>query len=235
MSLYLIMMGVQGSGKGTQAAYISQKYGIPHVSTGDLFRAMKTREDPLARRVQDIMKSGALVDDDTTNEVLKDRLEQPDAAAGAILDGYPRNINQARWLAEYLNSRSLSLSGVLLLELDLYTAFKRAFGRVLSEQTGETYNIFFHTDVVNWTVVEHPERAYPPRLDAVLTATGEPLKRRPDDEAFSVIKRIDTYVETTRPLIDYYSEQGLLVTVEADQPIDEVNQAVEAAIAQMRG
>ncbi|MFW5749125.1 MAG: adenylate kinase family protein [Chloroflexota bacterium] len=234
MSLYLIMMGVQGSGKGTQAAYISQKYGIPHVSTGDLFRAMKTREDPLARRVQDIMKSGALVDDDTTNEVLKDRLEQPDAAAGAILDGYPRNINQARWLAEYLNSRSLSLSGVLLLELDLYTAFKRAFGRVLSEQTGETYNIFFHTDVVNWTVVEHPERAYPPRLDAVLTATGEPLKRRPDDEAFSVIKRIDTYVETTRPLIDYYSEQGLLVTVEADQPIDEVNQAVEAAIAQMR-
>ena len=235
MSLYLIMMGVQGSGKGTQAAYISQKYGIPHVSTGDLFRAMKTREDPLARRVQDIMKSGALVDDDTTNEVLKDRLEQPDAAAGAILDGYPRNINQARWLAEYLNSRSLSLSGVLLLELDLYTAFKRAFGRVLSEQTGETYNIFFHTDVVNWTVVEHPERAYPPRLDAVLTATGEPLKRRPDDEAFSVIKRIDTYVETTRPLIDYYSEQGLLVTVEADQPIDEVNRAVEVAIAQMRG
>lgn len=235
MSLYLIMMGVQGSGKGTQAAFISQRYGIPHISTGDLFRAMKTREDPLARRVQDIMKAGALVDDDTTNEVLKDRLEQPDAAGGAILDGYPRNIDQARWLAEYLNSRSANLAGVLQLELDLYTAFKRAFGRVLSEQTGETYNIFFHTDVVNWTVVEHPERAFPPRLDAVVTATGEPLRRRPDDEAFAVIKRIDTYVETTRPLIEYYSEQGLLVTIEADRPIDEVNQAVEAAIARVRG
>lgn len=235
MSLYLIIMGVQGSGKGTQAAYISQQYGIPHISTGDLFRAMRTREDELARRVQDIMKSGALVDDDTTNEVLKDRLEQPDAAAGAILDGYPRNISQARWLAEYLNSRSANLAGVLLLDLDLYTAFKRAFGRVNSEQTGESYNIFFHTDVVNWTTQEHPERAFPPRLEAVVTATGESLRRRPDDEAFAVIKRIDTYVEATRPLIDYYSEQGLLVTIAADQPIEQVNEAVTAAIARVRG
>ena len=133
-------MGVQGAGKGVQAQFIKEHYNLPHVSTGDLFRAMKTREDELAKRVQDIMQSGALVDDDTTNEVVRDRLEQPDAASGVILDGFPRNQNQAAWLENYLAGKGQSLAAVLLLELDLYTAFKRAFGRVTA-QSGDSYNI----------------------------------------------------------------------------------------------
>ena len=137
MSLYIILMGVQGAGKGEQAKFIRERYGIPHVSTGDLFRAMKTREDELAKRVQQIMASGNLVDDATTNEVVKDRLSQPDAQGGVIFDGYPRTPNQAAWLESYLAERGEQINAVILLDLDLYTAFKRAFGRV-STAAGKT-------------------------------------------------------------------------------------------------
>ena len=102
MGLYLILLGVQGAGKGVQAAWIQERYGIPHVSTGDLFRAMRTREDELAQRIQAIMASGQLISDEITNEVARDRLEQPDAANGAILDGFPRNEVQAEWLTQHL-------------------------------------------------------------------------------------------------------------------------------------
>ena len=101
MGLYIILMGVQGAGKGVQASFIREQYGIPHVSTGDLFRAMRTREDELARKIQETMKAGLLISDETTNEVLQDRLEQPDAENGVIFDGYPRNAAQAKWLDDY--------------------------------------------------------------------------------------------------------------------------------------
>ncbi len=233
MSLYLVIMGVQGAGKGTQAAVIQETYGIPHVSTGDLFRAMKSRTDELAQRVQDIMRSGALVPDDVTNEVLKDRLEQPDAAGGVILDGYPRNIAQAEWLEAYLGSKGDSTKAVLLLNLDLYMAFKRAFGRVSSADKTQ-YNIYTHNDGLEWRTVEHPHKTFPPRLEVIHKPTGEVLNRRPDDEAFSVIKRIDTYVESTQPLVEYYRGKGVLVEVMADQPIDAVSQSIKDAIDRVK-
>lgn len=233
MSLYLVIMGVQGAGKGTQAAVIQETYGIPHVSTGDLFRAMKSRTDELAQRVQDIMRAGALVPDDVTNEVLKDRLEQPDAAGGVILDGYPRNIAQAEWLEMYLGSKGDSTKAVLLLNLDLYTAFKRAFGRVSSADKTQ-YNIFTHNEGLEWRTVEHPEKAFPPRLEAIHKPTGEVLNRRADDEAFSVIKRIDTYVESTQPLVEYYRGKDLLVEIDADQPIETVSQSIKDAINRVK-
>ncbi len=230
MALYLNLMGVQGAGKGVQASFIRDTYGIPHVSTGDLFRAMKTRQDDLARRIQQIMAEGALVSDDITNEVVRDRLEQPDAAAGAILDGYPRNEAQARWLDDYLASRGTALSAVLLLKLDLFTAFKRAFGRVLAAD-GRAYNIFYDAEAIDWSFEEHPEGAYPPRLVAALKDSGEKLIRRPDDaNAAAIIKRIDTYLEQTAALIRYYDGRGLLVEINADQPIPDVSRDVQAAI-----
>jgi adenylate kinase len=232
MSLYLIIMGVQGAGKGTQAAFISERFNIPHISTGDLFRAMKTRTDELAQRVQHIMEAGQLVSDDVTNEVLQDRLAQPDAANGVILDGYPRNIEQAEWLDRHLTNQGECLSRVLLLDLDFYTAFKRAYGRVKSAQTGKTYNVYFDRDRLDVTFDDHPEKAFPPRMRAVLKATGEELERRADDEAASVVKRIDIFRETTQPLIDYYREKGLLVEIDASESIQAVSQAVEAAIAE---
>lgn len=232
MGLYVILMGVQGAGKGEQARFIRETYGIPHISTGDLFRAMRTREDALAKRVQAIMAAGNLVDDATTNEVLQDRLNQPDAANGAIFDGYPRTPAQADWLEQYLASKGERVNVVLLLELDLYTAFKRAFGRVTHPQTGQSYNIYYNADALKeWEFVAAPDN-FPPRLRAV-AQDGVELKRRPDDgSADAIIKRIDTYLKTTQPLIEYYAAKKLLHRIEADRSIATVSDAIKAALKQ---
>lgn len=231
MGLYLVIMGVQGAGKGTQAVRIAETYTIPHISTGDLFRAMKTRTDELAVRVQEIMASGQLVSDETTNEILQDRLQQTDAAeSGAILDGYPRNIAQAEWLENYLNGRGEALAAVILLQLDPYTAFKRAYGRVTSPSDGTAYNIYTNAEAIDWEFDEHPEKAFPPRISATHKETGEVLKRRPDDEAASVVKRIDTYLKTTAPLIKHYRAKNVLVEIDAAQPIEDVTAAIKSAI-----
>ena len=232
MGLFLMIMGVQGAGKGTQAAFIRETYQIPHVSTGELFRAMKTRTDELAQRVQEIMNAGQLVPDDVTNEVLRDRLEQPDAT-GAILDGYPRNIAQAQWLETYLGQRGEKLAAALLLDLDPYTAFKRAFGRV-SAADGTQYNIYTNNEGLEWSTVDHPDKAFPPRLEVTLKTTGEVLHRRLDDEGVAVIKRIDTYLETTAPLVDFYREKGLLVEIPANQSIEAVGKAIRQEVDRLQ-
>ena len=222
MSLYVILMGVQGAGKGLQARLIEERYGIPQVSTGDLFRAMRTRQDDLARKVQDIMASGQLVDDDTTNAIVADRLAQADAQNGVILDGYPRNQIQAAFLESHLADKGARVNAVLLLELDLYVAFKRAFGRV-SDDDGNSYNCYYNADGVDFSWASAKDSSYPPRLDATLRASGESLKRRPDDaSADAIIKRIDTYLETTQPLIKYFEAKGSVRKINADQSIEAV-------------
>ncbi len=235
MGLYVILMGVQGAGKGEQARFIRETYNIPHISTGDLFRAMKTREDDLARRIQQIMAEGRLIDDATTNEVVKDRLSQPDALHGAIFDGYPRTPAQADWLEAYLADKGEKIAAVLLLKLDLYTAFKRAFGRVSHAESGKSYNIYYNEDGIEWQFVEHPEKAFPPRLKAVEKDTGKELVRRPDDgSAHAILKRIDIFIETTQPLIDYYAAKNLLHEIEADQSIAAVSDEIKARIESAR-
>ena len=222
MSLYVILMGVQGAGKGLQARRIEDNYGIPQVSTGDLFRAMQTRTDKLARKVQELMTAGILIDDDTTNAIVADRLAQPDAGKGVILDGYPRNQIQAAFLETHLARNGAGIDAVLLLELDLFTAFKRAFGRVTASD-GASYNYYFKDRGVEFDWLPDASGQFPPRLQARLRESGEALKRRPDDaSADAVIKRIDTYLETTQPLIDYFGAKGLLRRINADQGIDAV-------------
>lgn len=230
MGLYVILMGVQGAGKGEQAKLITGRYGIPQLSTGDLFRAMKTRTDAFAHKIQSILASGALVDDQTTCAVVEERLNQPDAAGGVIFDGFPRTPAQADWLAEYLGQRGEKVAAVVLLELDLYVAFKRAFGRV-SDAQGRTYNIFYNTGgIAEWKFEDHPEKAYPPRLVAY-DHSGALLERRPDDaNAGAIIKRIDTFVRETQPLIEYYRSRGMLTTVNAEQPIPDVQAQINAVI-----
>jgi adenylate kinase len=228
MGLYIILMGVQGAGKGVQAGFISETYNIPQVSTGDLFRAMKTREDALAQRVQQIMAAGKLVDDDTTNEVVVDRLAQPDAQNGVILDGYPRNKQQAAFLEQHLAEKGEKVNAVLLLKLDLFIAFKRAFGRVTAPD-GESYNYYYKQDNVEFSVEKHPEDKYPPRLVAKLN--GEELKRRSDDaDAIAVIKRIDTYLDSTLPVLEYYRDKGVVHEVDAEQDIPAVSNAIKQII-----
>ena len=232
MGLYVILMGVQGAGKGLQAKLIEERYQIPQVSTGDLFRAMRTRSDALARKVQAIMTSGRLVDDDTTNAIVADRLAQADALNGVILDGYPRNQVQAAFLERHLQAKGARVNAVLLLELDLFVAFKRAFGRV-SAADGSSYNCYYNADGVDFKWVAASDPSFPPRLDGALAATGEALGRRPDDaSADAIIKRIDTYLETTQPLIDYFDARGIVRKIDADQNIDavwaDITRALEA-------
>jgi adenylate kinase len=229
MGLYIILMGVQGAGKGEQAKFIEQKYRIPQVSTGDLFRAMRTREDDLAKRVQAIMAAGNLVDDDTTNEVLVDRLSKPDAANGVILDGYPRSQGQVDFLMNFLKQKGETINAVLLLELDLYVALKRAFGRVKSA-SGEVYNIYSRSEGLDISLEDDPNKKFPARIVAKLKSTGEVLERRPDDaNAAAVIKRIDLYLAETMPLLPIFEKYGILRRVNAEQSIE----AVSAEIAKI--
>lgn len=233
MSLYVILMGVQGAGKGLQAKLIEEHFGIPQVSTGDLFRAMRARSDELARKVQDIMASGQLVDDDTTNAIVVDRLAQADAQNGVILDGYPRNQIQAAFLERHLREKGARVNAVLLLELDLYVAFKRAFGRV-SADDGASYNYYYNNDGVDFSWTPAADSAFPPRLGGRLVATGEELKRRPDDaSADAIVKRIDTFLETTQPLINYFEAKGIVRKINADQRIEAVWADIRRALAMM--
>ena len=222
MSLHLILMGAQGAGKGLQAKRIEAHYGIPQVSTGDLFRAMRTRKDSLALKVQELMAAGILIDDDTTNAIVADRLSQPDAANGVILDGYPRNEGQAAFLESHLADKGAQVDAVLLLELDLYVAFKRAFGRVTADD-GSSYNYYFKSNDVEFEWLADESGTFPPRLHAVKAGCDRPLTRRPDDaSADAIIKRIDTYLATTQPLINYFAGKGLVRKINADQSIDAV-------------
>lgn len=232
MSLYVILMGVQGAGKGLQAKLIEEHFRIPQVSTGDLFRAMRARTDDLARKVQDIMASGRLVDDATTNAIVVDRLSQPDAQNGVILDGYPRNQVQAAFLESHLAEKGARVNAVLLLELDLYTAFKRAFGRV-TDADGSSYNYYYNAKGVEFRWRQDESECFPPRLEASLRGSDSPLKRRPDDaSADAIIQRIDTFLDTTRPLISYFESSGKVLKINADQSIDavwsDIRQALES-------
>ena len=235
MSLYIILMGVQGAGKGVQARFIQETYGIPQVSTGDLFRAMRTRTDDLAVKVQQLMAAGALVDDDTTNAIVVDRLAQDDAQNGVILDGYPRNQAQAEFLEQHLAEKGAKINAVVLLDLDLFTAFKRAFGRVTDPDTGDSYNYYYKTDGVNFEWAKDPNKQYPPRLKATLEGSTEELKRRPDDaSADAVLRRIDTFVKETQLLVDYFSDKGIVKTVDANQSIEAVTADIKTVIEEVK-
>ncbi|MBZ0306055.1 MAG: nucleoside monophosphate kinase, partial [Anaerolineae bacterium] len=176
MGIYMVLIGVQGAGKGTQAKFLVEQFGIPHVSTGDLFRAMKTQDTPLAREVQAIMKAGNLVPDDITNRIVEERLGQGDAKNGVIFDGYPRNVAQAAWLDAKLAERGEKITLVPVLELNREVAIMRAEGRRYSQDKSRVYNIYFN---------QPQNKKEGVWLDDV---DGQPLEQRPDDEREAVEK-----------------------------------------------
>lgn len=229
MGLNIILMGVQGAGKGVQANFIKETYNIPHVSTGDIFRGLQNRTDELALRVNAIMDSGNLVDDDTTNELVADRLNEADAEKGVILDGYPRNKVQAEFLDNYLAEKGEQVNAVILLKLDLYIAFKRAFGRVKDADTGESFNYYYKQGDVEFSIENDPDGNFPPRVVALLD--GKALKRRSDDaDAMAIIKRIETYLAETMPIVEYYRNDGIVTDIEADMPIDVVSYYIKTVL-----
>lgn len=181
----LILLGPPGAGKGTQAAFICQKYGIPQISTGDMLRAAVKAGTPLGLQADAIMKSGALVSDDLIINLVKERIAQADCANGFLFDGFPRTIPQA----DAMKAAGVKLDYVLEIDVPFDAIVERMSGRRSHPASGRTYHVKFN----------------PPKTDGKDDLTGEDLIQRDDDKEATVQKRLDVYSAQTRPLVDYYS------------------------------
>ncbi len=213
----IVLLGAPGSGKGTQSQLLVKTYGVPQVSTGDLLREAVAKGTPLGLRAKSSMDAGKLVDDATVLGMIRERLAQPDAANGFILDGFPRNIAQAEALNQMLAGLGKPLEAVVLLNLDLGILFKRLTGRRICQVCGEVFNIF----------------TSPPDIAAHRVRCGHDpvLVQRPDDREEVIGKRLEVYDAQTKPLIEFYTKDGLLRAVNADAPMDAVFQSIQQAVA----
>jgi adenylate kinase len=181
----LILLGAPGAGKGTQATFICQKYGIPQISTGDMLRAAVKAGTPLGLQAKSVMESGGLVSDDLIINLVKERIAQPDCAKGFLFDGFPRTIPQA----EAMKAAGVKLDYVLEIDVPFDAIVERMSGRRSHPASGRTYHVKFN----------------PPKVEGQDDVTGEPLVQRPDDQEETVLKRLEVYSAQTRPLVDYYS------------------------------
>ncbi len=203
----LILLGAPGSGKGTQAGYISEKLNIPHVSTGDLFRDNMKRQTPLGLKVKEVMDSGNLCPDDLTVELVKDRLSQPDCKNGYLLDGFPRNLYQANAL-----DTISAPDKVVEIRVDFSKIEKRITGRRSCPKCGGTFHVDYLTDA------------------SKCPDCGGELVTRKDDTAETVKTRLNVYQNQTSPLIDFYTAQNKLVVIDGNGEIDDVRLAVKGAL-----
>jgi adenylate kinase len=181
----LILLGAPGAGKGTQATFICQKYGIPQISTGDMLRAAVKAGTPLGVQAKQVMDAGGLVSDDLIIDLVKERIAQPDCAKGFLFDGFPRTIPQA----DAMKAAGVKLDYVLEIDVPFAAIIDRMSGRRSHPASGRTYHVSFN----------------PPKVAGVDDVTGEPLVQRADDQEETVKKRLDVYSAQTRPLVDYYS------------------------------
>jgi adenylate kinase len=180
----LILLGAPGAGKGTQAAFLCQKYGIPQISTGDMLRAAVKAGSPMGLAAKKVMDSGALVSDDIIIGLVKERLAQPDCAKGFLFDGFPRTIPQA----DAMKNAGVQLDCVLEIDVPFEAIVERMSGRRSHTASGRTYHVKFN----------------PPKLEGRDDVTGEPLIQREDDREETVLKRLQVYSDQTRPLVEYY-------------------------------
>ena len=202
----IVLLGAPGSGKGTQAKKLVADYGYPQVSTGDLLRDAVARGTAHGLQAKAAMDAGRLVSDDIVLGILKDRLAQPDAANGFILDGYPRNLAQAESLEGVLAELGQPLDAAVLMELDHEVLLKRLTGRRSCSGCGRVYNIYF----------------LPPPADGRCESCGGELVQRADDREETIGRRLEVYRAETAPLVEHYGEIGKLRVVEAEGPFDEV-------------
>ena len=182
----LILLGAPGAGKGTQATFICQKYGIPQISTGDMLRAAVKAGTPLGLQAQGIMASGGLVSDDLIIDLVKERIARADCVNGFLFDGFPRTIPQA----DAMKAAGVKLDHVLEIDVPFDAIIERMSGRRSHPASGRTYHVTFN----------------PPKVAGRDDVTGEPLIQRDDDKEETVKKRLDVYSAQTRPLVDYYSQ-----------------------------
>ncbi|MFP4330996.1 MAG: adenylate kinase [Alkalispirochaetaceae bacterium] len=209
----LIFLGPPGAGKGTMAVRLADHLGIPHISTGDIFRYNIKNETDLGKQVKTILDSGELVPDELTIDLVKDRLDHDDTKKGFILDGFPRTIPQAEALSDFAQ-----IDAAINFSLPDEEIVKRLSGRRVHPGSGRTYHVLFN----------------PPEVEGKDDLTGEDLVTRPDDEVEAIRNRLEVYKEQTEPLIDYYDQKNLLITVDASPKPDEVFESLTAAIDELR-
>jgi adenylate kinase len=204
----IVLLGAPGSGKGTQSQLLVKAFCVPQISTGDLLREAVSKGTELGLRAKAVMDAGKLVDDDTVLGMIRERLRQPDATRGFILDGFPRNLAQAEALQKMLKELGTPLESVVLLNLDLGILFKRLTGRRICQDCGKVFNVY---------------TSPPPQ-------GKHRLIQRPDDKEEVIGKRLEVYEAQTKPLIKYYEAGGLLRIVDADADVDTVFKSIEHAV-----
>jgi len=206
----LVLLGPPGVGKGTQAAAIVKRYNIPHISTGDIFRANIKEGTELGKKAKEYMDKGLLVPDEIVVSIVKDRLSKDDCKNGFLLDGFPRTIEQAEALDEELKNMGIKLDKVVNIYADKEILIERATGRRICKKCGATYHIKFN----------------PPKVENICDIDGGELFQRDDDNEKTVATRIEVYQKQTEPLIEYYTKKGIILNVDGTKPIDEVFETI---------
>ena len=210
----LLIMGLPGAGKGTQAAKIVEEFGVAHISTGDMFRAAMANQTEMGTLAKSFIDKGELVPDEVTNGIVKERLAQDDIKEkGFLLDGFPRTIEQAHALDQILVDLGLELDGVINIEVDPSCLLERLSGRIIHRETGETYHKVFNPPV------DYKEEDY---------------YQREDDKPETVKRRLDVNIAQGEPIIAHYRELGLVSDIQGNQDIDEVFADVKKAIAAIK-
>ncbi|MDR7074772.1 adenylate kinase [Fictibacillus barbaricus] len=212
--MYLVLMGLPGAGKGTQAEKIVEKYGIPHISTGDMFRAAIKEETPLGLEAKSYMDAGNLVPDEVTIGIVRDRLSKADCEKGFLLDGFPRTIAQAEALEEITNELGRKIDYVLNISVDSDKLMQRLTGRRICQTCGSTYHVIFN----------------PPKVEGVCDKDGGTLIQRQDDNEETVRNRLNVNMKQAKPLLDFYGDKGYLKNINGDQDIDKVFQDIDQLI-----
>ncbi|MBR0381061.1 MAG: adenylate kinase [Eubacterium sp.] len=206
----IIMLGAPGAGKGTQAKMIAEKYGIPHISTGDIFRANIKNNTELGKKAKGYMDAGQLVPDELVVDLVVDRIKNKDCINGFILDGFPRTIPQAEALDYALNNQNEKIEYAINVDVPDENIINRMSGRRACVGCGATYHLVYN----------------PTKVEGVCDACGQKLILRDDDKPETVKKRLDVYHEQTQPLIDHYEKKGVLYTIDGTQDIADVFGAI---------
>ncbi len=211
-----MFLGAPGAGKGTQAGALAKEMGVVHIATGDVLREAVRRETELGKQAKGYMERGELVPNSVVVDVVVDRLSEPDAGCGAVLDGFPRNIAQAEALDEALKRRGEKVDLAIYLKVSEPELIRRLSARWECQSCRTPY---------------HSETK-PPKVDGVCDQCGGVLGQRPDDRPETVRRRLEVYFEQTAPLLEYYRKRGVLAEINGEQTIDEVIRAIESVVAE---
>ena len=206
----IILMGLPGAGKGTQASEIVKKFPIPHISTGDMFRKAIKDETNLGKEAKSYMDRGELVPDEVTVGIVKERISEDDAKKGFLLDGFPRTIEQAEALNSIMSELDREIDAVINIEVPEEELMNRLTGRRICEKCGTTYHLVFN----------------PPKVDGICDIDGGKLYQREDDNPETVSNRLSVNVKQSKPILEYYNNKGVLKNIDGSKDIDEVTKDV---------